>query len=88
MTADNRRRWIALLGLAILASLAATRTDTLLSQGQNQLEALNGGYHLAFVVGAVFAVLALIGGLLLRPQEQAQHEGAEPLGPRVAVETD
>jgi hypothetical protein len=88
MTADNRRRRIALLGVAILASLAATRTDTLLSQGQSQLEALNGGYHLAFLVGAVFAFLAaLIGGLPIR-QEQAQHEGAEPLGPRVAVETD
>jgi len=77
------------LGLAILASLAATRTGTLLSQGQSQLEALNGGYHLAFVVGSVFAVLAaVIGGTLLRPQEQAQHQQAEPLGPPVGAEAD
>jgi EmrB/QacA subfamily drug resistance transporter len=77
------------LGLAILASLAATRTDTLLSQGQSQLEALNGGYHIAFLVGAVFAVLAaVIGGTLLRPQEQTQHGHGEALGSPITVDAD
>ena len=44
------------LGLAVLASLAASRTDTLLASGENQVAALTGGYHVAFFVGAVFAI--------------------------------
>src|ERR671923_1138961 len=48
------------LGLAILASLAASRTDGLSSSGHGPLAALNGGYHLAFVVGAAFAILAAV----------------------------
>ena len=45
------------LGLAVLASLAASRTDTLLATGESELSALTGGYHLAFLVGAIFAAL-------------------------------
>ena len=56
------------LGLAVLASLAASRTDTLLSSGEGELAALTGGYQLAFVVGALFSVAAAaLGALLLRP---------------------
>jgi len=56
------------LGLAVLASLAASRTDTLLAAGDGDLEALAGGYHAAFLLGAVFAAgAAAIGGALLRP---------------------
>jgi MFS family permease len=55
------------LGLAVLASLAASRTDSLLASGQSQIEALAGGYQVAFLVGAVCAAAAAaIGGLLLR----------------------
>jgi EmrB/QacA subfamily drug resistance transporter len=55
------------LGLAVLASLAASRTDSLRASGQSSLEALTGGYHLAFVVGAVFAAAgAILGAALLR----------------------
>lgn len=46
------------LGLAVLASLAAGRSQHLLASGSGPLEALNGGYHVAFVVGAVFAAAA------------------------------
>ena len=55
------------LGLAVLASLAASRTDTLLAAGESEAAALTGGYHVAFLVGAVFAfAAATLGGLLLR----------------------
>jgi MFS family permease len=55
------------LGLAVLASLAASRTGTLSASGDDVQTALTGGYHLAFVVGAIFAVIAAaVGGLLLR----------------------
>src|SRR3954465_4772861 len=53
------------LGLAVLASLAAWRTDDL--GGADDLGALTSGYHLAFVGGAIFpAGAALIGAPLLR----------------------
>jgi MFS family permease len=69
------------LGLAVLASLAASRTDTLVGAGESELSALTGGYHLAFLVGAIFAALAAgLGGLLLRAGAYAPAEGAgEPV---------
>ena len=55
------------LGLAILASLAAARTESLLAAGDGHLAALNGGYHAAFLVGALFAAgAAVLGAALLR----------------------
>jgi MFS family permease len=56
------------LGLAVLASLAASRTETLSAAGDGPLVALTGGYHAAFLVGALFAAgAAAIGVALLRP---------------------
>ena len=46
------------LGLAILASVAASRTNHLLAAGSPHLAALVGGYRVAFMIGAAFAVLA------------------------------
>jgi MFS family permease len=60
------------LGLAILASLAAARSETLRDAGTEAIEALNAGYHAAFLVGAIFALAgAAIGGLLLRVDPRA-----------------
>ena len=46
------------VGLAILASLAASRSDNQLASGEDSLVALNSGYHLAFLVGALFLLAA------------------------------
>jgi EmrB/QacA subfamily drug resistance transporter len=55
------------LGLAVLASLAAARTEGLLASGAATQTALNEGYRLAFLAGAGFAAAAaLIGATLLR----------------------
>ena len=55
------------LGLAILASLATARTNGLLSSGLSRLAALNGGYQVAFLVAALFALSAsVLGAALLR----------------------
>ena len=60
------------LGLAVLVSLASSRTDSLTASGDGRLAALNGGYHLAFLVGALFAAsAAVVGGVLLRTRHQA-----------------
>jgi MFS family permease len=67
------------LGLAILASLAASRTQRLLDDGEDKLAALTGGYHAAFLVGAIFAVAAaVVGVVLLRSRAPvASAHGAE-----------
>src|SRR5207302_8143988 len=44
------------LGLAVLASIAASRTNSLTAGGDGPLAALVGGYHVAFLVGAIFAL--------------------------------
>jgi EmrB/QacA subfamily drug resistance transporter len=73
------------LGLAVLASIADSRTANLLDSGEEQLAALTGGYHLAFFVGALFAAgAAAIGGLLLRNQPMPAHEGAPASEPATA----
>jgi EmrB/QacA subfamily drug resistance transporter len=48
------------LGLAVLASLAAARTG-----GSHTAEALNAGYHAAFAVAALFALIAALVSALL-----------------------
>ncbi|TFW10078.1 MFS transporter, partial [Oxalobacteraceae bacterium OM1] len=52
------------LGLAVLASLAAARTASLQQAGASAATALNGGYHLAFLLGATFALAAAAVGVL------------------------
>jgi MFS family permease len=71
------------LGLAVLASLAAWRTDSLLADGQDSVAALNGGYHLAFVVGAAFALAAAVvsAGFLRVARPATAHEGEAPGAP-------
>jgi hypothetical protein len=71
------------LGLAVLASLASSRTDSLRSAGHSALSSLVGGYHVAFLAGAAFAVAAAsIGAALLRVRQQARA----PIGAHAAPE--
>jgi fucose permease len=79
------------LGLAVLASLAAWRTGNLTSSGEGAVAALNGGYHLAFLVGAAFAVVATaVAAALLRtrPMAAAGHAEAEASGALATAEAE
>jgi MFS family permease len=74
------------LGLAVLASAAASRTGSLEDSGHSLVAALNGGYHLAFVIGAGFAVLAgAVAAALIRAEAPAMAHGGEPV-PAVEAE--
>lgn len=65
------------LGLAVLASLAAAQTQTLAASGAGAPAALNGGYQLAFFVGAIFAAAAaLLSAALLRARSIQRGEAA------------
>jgi EmrB/QacA subfamily drug resistance transporter len=78
------------LGLAVLASLAASRTDTLLESGDASIVALTGGYHIAFLVGGFFAAAAAaLGAILLREGAHAPApEGEEAIGVAATAEAE
>jgi EmrB/QacA subfamily drug resistance transporter len=76
------------LGLAILASLADSRTETLLDSGLGELSALNGGYHIAFLVGAIFAVAAAVGAVVLRAEQQVPAHEADATAVPAGAEAD
>jgi MFS family permease len=62
------------LGLAVLATLSSTRSDTLTEQGKSTAEALTGGYQLAFVVALGLALAALVVALtVIKPVAMAPH---------------
>ena len=64
------------LGLALLASLAEARTASLGAGGVEAVAALNGGYHLAFFIGACLTgAAALLGRVMLPKAQPAAGEG-------------
>jgi EmrB/QacA subfamily drug resistance transporter len=46
------------IGLAVLATLSTQRTNSLLADGEGHLQALNSGYHVAYLIGAGLAAIA------------------------------
>jgi EmrB/QacA subfamily drug resistance transporter len=75
------------LGLAVLAAIATSRTDNLTASGGAAADALVGGYHAAFMVGAVFAAVAgVIATTFLRPVSAPSH--GMPEGAPAAAQAD
>jgi EmrB/QacA subfamily drug resistance transporter len=66
------------LGLAVLATLSATRSDDLVADGGSAAAALTGGYHLAFGIGAGLVLVALLVAIVvLEPEARAaEHAGS------------
>jgi EmrB/QacA subfamily drug resistance transporter len=69
------------IGLAVLATVATSHTSTLLADGESKAQALNSGYHLAYLIGAVLVAAAIGVALTVlekpapAPQEaQAGHD--------------
>ncbi|MFD3486481.1 MFS transporter [Streptomyces sp. NPDC058665] len=57
------------VGVAVLSTLAASRSENLLAGGAREAEALTSGYHLAFGVGAGLLVTAfVVAYAVLRPR--------------------
>ena len=67
------------LGLAVLASVATSRTHHLAATGHGNLAALTGGYHLAFAVGALFAIAAAVVGAVFLRTRTAAAGSTEPV---------
>ena len=72
------------IGLALLATLSTERTQSLLADGESNASALNGGFHLAYLIGAACALAAIVAAVtVLReespagmPAEAESHDGA------------
>jgi len=65
------------LGLAVLTTLATSRTNDLLGGGTTQLGALTGGYRLAFLIGAGLCLLGAAAAVtLLRGRPEAVPQAA------------
>jgi EmrB/QacA subfamily drug resistance transporter len=65
------------LGLAVLATVSASRSDGLLKDGEAAASALTSGYHLAFWIGAALVLAALtVAVTVLEAPKQMAHQGA------------
>jgi EmrB/QacA subfamily drug resistance transporter len=66
------------LGLAVLATLSATRSDRLIEDGTATASALTSGYHLSFLVGAALVLAAIVVAVtVLEPDAVTGDEPAE-----------
>jgi hypothetical protein len=73
------------LGLAVLATLAATETGSRRAAGEQAAAALNGGYHLAYLIGAGLVLVAMAVALtVLAPEERAARAAAKEVDRRPA----
>jgi MFS family permease len=68
----------AAVGLAALGTVATDRTQSLAAAGQSATASLSGGFHLAFLIAAGIAALAIAVAVFLLPSPQARPELVEP----------
>jgi EmrB/QacA subfamily drug resistance transporter len=70
------------IGLALLATISTERTQALLDDGESIASALTGGYHVAYLIGAGLAVVAIAVAVTVlrseKPMAAAAAHGAEP----------
>jgi EmrB/QacA subfamily drug resistance transporter len=65
------------IGLAVLATLSSTRSDSLLADGDSTASALTGGYHLAFLIGAALVLAAIVVAVVVvQSEERAEADVA------------
>jgi hypothetical protein len=69
----------AAMGVAVLASVSASRTQHELARGVGHTAALTGGFRVGFVIGTVSLLAGALVTLLVRPGRPASHPGPEVL---------
>ena len=71
----------AALGLAVLATLSATRTENLIAGGTSEPEALVSGWHLAFWIGAALVAVAIaVAAIVVEAPDEAPGHVEAPEG--------
>jgi EmrB/QacA subfamily drug resistance transporter len=74
------------LGLAVLATVSASRTSSLLAHGVPSAAALTGGYHLAFWIAFGLVVAAVgVAATVLRPRPEPAAAPGQPARELVAA---
>ena len=66
------------LSVAILGAVSAGHTTSLLASGRSAVDALDGGYRLAFIVALVSVLVAMVLGALILRRPSAPP-GAPPV---------
>ena len=71
------------IGLALLATISTERTQSLLADGESTAAALTGGFHVAYLIGAALAAVAIVTAVTVLRSESpaammAAHGGGEP----------
>jgi EmrB/QacA subfamily drug resistance transporter len=76
------------IGLAALGTVATDHTKALSASGRSLLDALTGGYHLAYVVGAACVAFGILAALLVlrRPSQPVVQEVDEEPQPIEAIQ--
>jgi EmrB/QacA subfamily drug resistance transporter len=64
------------IGLAVLATISTERTDSLLAEGKSMAEALNDGFHLAYLVGAAATAVAILTAVTVMRSQSPAAMGA------------
>ena len=63
--------------MAVLGAVSTSRTATLLAHGRSALDALDGGYRLAFTIALASVLIGIVLGLVILKSKSAPHEHPE-----------
>ena len=64
------------IGLAVLATLSTERTQSLLDDGVSNASALTSGYHVAYLIGAGLAAIAVAIAIFVLRDVRPRHARA------------
>jgi len=80
------------IGLAVLATFAADHKASELAAGAGEHEALNAGFHLAYLIGAGLLALAVVVAIVVMrspaPPQASEGEAQDPSDPRNDLAAD
>jgi EmrB/QacA subfamily drug resistance transporter len=83
----------AALSVAVLGVVATSRTASLLASGHSTIDALDGGYRLAFAIALASVVVGIVAGIVLLKNpavpdgdEVVDNESLEPIAETVIAE--
>jgi len=67
----------AALSVAVLGAVSSSRTATLLTDGRSTVDALDGGYRLAFTIALISVVIGIVVGVAILKRSSAPAEHPE-----------
>ncbi len=75
---NTSRMFGGALGLAVLAAIATSHTNSLASQGDTLNEALTGGFHVAFLAASGVAFVGALLAAFALPRVRVRQQGPAP----------